>query len=197
MIPANAYDPRATSVPAFPGLTRFGCICSTEFADGKKFFSILQQILPLIVDFIPPTMHPLLKLIRILAHISLYVNHKAFTDQRLRELSQLIASFGETLTKSVAPKFLDKSWTFPKLHQLTHLEDDIKQKGSPYWFSTILGESFHQGLIQLYQASNKKNVTQQIVNNEASVMFLSRIRRRLNLLKVCGILPLMITSYTV
>jgi len=58
--------------------------------------------------------------------------------------------------------FKEKEWDFPKNHQLIHLFGDIRQKGSTSYLSCNVGEGFHQGLIQAYQSSNKKNSAYQV-----------------------------------
>jgi hypothetical protein len=58
--------------------------------------------------------------------------------------------------------FKEKEWDFPKNHQLTHLFGDIRKKGSTSYLSCNVGEGFHQGLIEAYRASNKKNAAYQV-----------------------------------
>jgi hypothetical protein len=58
--------------------------------------------------------------------------------------------------------FFEKNWDFPKMHQLIHLFPDIRKKGPTAFLGCNIGESFHQGLIDAYAASNKKNAVSQV-----------------------------------
>jgi len=58
--------------------------------------------------------------------------------------------------------FPDKNWDFPKMHQLVHLFDDIRMKGTYSFLGCTIGESFHQGLIDAYKATNKKDALSQV-----------------------------------
>lgn len=106
-------------------------------------------------------MLPFIELIRLLAHIALCANFKMYSVSRIAELECLIQKFGKLLLQ-VKQFFPEKGWEFPKVHQLAHLVDDIKRKGCPYYFSMIIGENFHQGLIQHYECSNKKDAARQV-----------------------------------
>jgi hypothetical protein len=59
--------------------------------------------------------------------------------------------------------FPDKDFNFPKMHQLVHLFDDIWNKGSVDYLSCVLGENFHQRLIEAYCASNGKEAVKQVL----------------------------------
>jgi hypothetical protein len=59
--------------------------------------------------------------------------------------------------------FHEKNWDFPKMHQLVHLFPDIRLKGPTSSLGCNIGESFHQGLIDAYAASNKKNAISQVI----------------------------------
>ena len=48
------------------------------------------------------------------------------------------------------------------MHQLSHLFDDIKHKGTVDFLSTLLGENFHKGLIKAYEASNGREAQAQV-----------------------------------
>lgn len=50
------------------------------------------------------------------------------------------------------------------MHQLVHLFDDIWNKGTIDYLSCVLGENFHQGLIEAYCASNGKEAVKQVLS---------------------------------
>jgi hypothetical protein len=111
---------------------------------------------------------------RMLAAISLRGQCKMQTMSRLREGENAVVSFGKVLQvetshtvpalsnaiQDVKPLFPEKNFAFPKMHQLTHLFEDIRRKGTVEYLGCMLGENFHQGLIRAYQASNKKDTMQ-------------------------------------
>ncbi|PVF94153.1 hypothetical protein CPB86DRAFT_766272 [Serendipita vermifera] len=169
---------RACTAPSFPSLAIIPQIAKPDFADGKKYWSILQQILPLIHDLLPSRYLPFLNLIRIIAHITIYSLFKTQTISRIKRGHALVQEFFTAL-QPVKQLFPKKDFDFIKLHQLLHLFHDIEDKGPWEWLSTITGENLHQGLILAYESSNKKNVGYQIVRSENRSMALSRIRFRL------------------
>lgn len=67
-----------------------------------------------------------------------------------------------TSIKVVKKLFPEKNFNFPKIHQLSHLVHDIRQKGTADYLDCMVGENFHQGLIKAYQASNKHNAIHQV-----------------------------------
>lgn len=75
--------------------------------------------------------------------------------------------------------FPQKNFVFPKLHQLLHLFEDIRHKGTADYMSCTVGENFHQGLIRSYQASNGKQVLGQIIRSECRILAIARIRWKL------------------
>jgi hypothetical protein len=64
--------------------------------------------------------------------------------------------------KVVKRLFPEKNFNFPKMHQLSHLVRDIRQKGTADYLGCMVGENFHQGLIKAYQASNKRDAIYQV-----------------------------------
>lgn len=98
--PENCYtfDQRASMVPGFPGLRIFTHhITETTFSDGNTFFSILQQVLPLIHDLIEPRYTPLLHLVRLVADISMHGRFRMATMSRIERGRQLVREYGTTL----------------------------------------------------------------------------------------------------
>ncbi len=64
--------------------------------------------------------------------------------------------------QDVVPLFPDKNFAFPKQHQFAHLFDDFISKGTDEYLNCKVGENMHQGLIQHYAASNKKEYIAQV-----------------------------------
>jgi hypothetical protein len=99
----SELDFRAARVPGFPGLTIFTKnIGSTTFSDGNTFFSILQQIVPLIHDLLDAYYQPLLKLVRVLADITLHARFKMSTMSRIEAGESLVREYGVLLPVSQA-----------------------------------------------------------------------------------------------
>ena len=98
------------------------------------------------------------------------------TESHLQVLQALIKRFNTELIvghilctmcvltsiKVVKKLFPEKNFNFPKIHQLSHLVHDIRQKGTADYLDCMVGENFHQGLIKAYQASNKHNAIHQV-----------------------------------
>ncbi|KIM20907.1 hypothetical protein M408DRAFT_29979 [Serendipita vermifera MAFF 305830] len=170
---------RFDQVPTFPGMRRVPHFDKLDFADGKMFFSVLQQILPVVHDLLPNSYRPFLALIRKLGEIAMYAQFKMQTERRLREGDALVAKFDAQLVN--VSRLIEKNFNFPKIHQLSHLFHDIRQKGTGDYLSCMIGENFHQGLIKAYGASNKRDAVYQILRNESRVLALSKVRWRANI----------------
>lgn len=127
-------------------------------------------------DLLPTKYRPFLQLIRTLAEVTLCVQIKMQTETHLQTLEVLIERFNTELIvspilcpmhvltgiKVIKRLFPEKNFNFPKMHQLSHLVHDIRQKGTADYLSCMVGENFHQGLIKAYQASNKRDAIYQV-----------------------------------
>jgi hypothetical protein len=85
------------------------------FADGKKYFSLLQvrmillcalegtlishsqQMLPYVADIVPSRYHPLLISTRRLAEVAIYAQMKMPTLSRLKQGKNALLRFGESI----------------------------------------------------------------------------------------------------
>ncbi|KAG8788672.1 hypothetical protein FRC15_002829 [Serendipita sp. 397] len=175
---------RLKTAPSFPNLLRVPALDTVEFSDGRKYFSILQQIIPFAVDLIPRNQYPLLQVIRILADITMIASFHMQLSSRIDWGEECVKKFGE-LIKTLCESGLYNAdvFNFPKMHQLSHLFHDIRRKGTSDFLHCILGENFHQGLKLAYSTSNKRDATQQIVRNEERIELMSRIRFRIESFK--------------
>ncbi|KAG8819022.1 hypothetical protein FRC19_010189, partial [Serendipita sp. 401] len=168
--------------PSFTGMLRIQSAIKTEFSDGKHFFSLLQQILPYIHRFFTPRQYPILRLIRLLLEIALHAQFRMQFLSRIAQGERLVREFGIVLKEIEEQKFFPgKSFSFPKMHQLSHLFVDILRKGTADYLGTITGENFHQGLILAYHASNKKDSLRQIARQEDRSLLCSRIQWQINM----------------
>ncbi|KAG8832540.1 hypothetical protein FRB91_000219 [Serendipita sp. 411] len=93
---ANLRD-RAAFAPTFPGMMRLTSLDKVEFSDGKKYFSILQQVLPLVVDLVLPRFHPFLKAIQILSEIAMHSEFRLQLEDRLERGKALVRQLGNQL----------------------------------------------------------------------------------------------------
>jgi len=138
-----------------------------------------KQILPLVHDLIPKKYYPLLQLTCTLAEIALHAQMKRQTESRLKAGEALVAKFSEKMIVSplspyyvnltpylqVVSQLMGKNFDSPRVHQLSHLFNDIRQKGTADYLSCMVGENFHQGLIKAYQASNGRDAIKQGYQN--------------------------------
>lgn len=95
--------------PSFPDLKRIYKIDTLSFADGKKYFSVLQQILPYVNDLIDNDYRPFLRLLRRLADLSMYIELKWQTKSRITTGRALITDMAQDL-QEVKLLFPDKNF---------------------------------------------------------------------------------------
>ncbi|CCA77772.1 hypothetical protein PIIN_09971 [Serendipita indica DSM 11827] len=179
LLSAHARSLLATRVedaPSYPDLIRITAIDKIDFGDGKKYFSILQQILPLVADLVTASEHGILRAIRLLAEISLIAQLRSQTEKRLAYGEKCLQEFHKTLQRLVDRRILKtEELNYPKMHQISHLFEDLRRKGPGIYLHTILGENFHQGMKRAYAASNFKDVIPQLLRYAHRMQLFSRI----------------------
>jgi hypothetical protein len=87
------------------------------FADGKKYFSLLQQMLPYMANLIPSRYRPLLLSTRHLAEVAVYAQMKMPTFSRLKKGREALLRFGQSIEVSDSQQHFEiltefrRNWT--------------------------------------------------------------------------------------
>ena len=63
-----------------------------------------------------------------------------------------------------------KNFNFYKQHAISHVIEDIREKGATPNFSTRMGEGFQQEVAEAYNQTNKRNPDHQVRTRSSEVM---------------------------
>ncbi|CCA75929.1 hypothetical protein PIIN_09925 [Serendipita indica DSM 11827] len=145
---------RFKKAPVHPNLQSINTILP-GIKTGQMHWAMLQQVLPLCWDLIPQEYEVVIAFTRKLACFFMVLQFKRQSERRLKEGQRLLDEMNELL-KAMRAMPAKKSWNFPKMHQLCHALDDIRNKGPTPFLSCILGEQMNCELKNDYGRSNKK-----------------------------------------
>ena len=67
-----------------------------------------------------------------------------------------------SFTSQLVSQQYGKNFNFYKQHAISHVIEDIRQKGATPNFSTRLGEGFQQEVAEAYDQTNKRNPDRQV-----------------------------------
>ncbi|THU83642.1 hypothetical protein K435DRAFT_689141, partial [Dendrothele bispora CBS 962.96] len=170
---AGKLNQNMNQIPSWVDLKHFHQITTLEYVDGKDMFHILKCIVPCIVQLLPRN-SSLLRCIHSFARIRMMVDLNCINEDHLSRLEGYIARY-QHFCQLVSQEY-DKSFVFPKQHDLCHIISDIREKGVTHNYSTRPGESFQQEARQAYERTNKKNVDPQITRIDGYQEVVARIR---------------------
>jgi len=182
---------RFDGAPAYPGMKRMYKIDALSFADGEKYFSVLQvrifaqwyiswpscskSYLMLLTSSPPSIGHcsisfkncwksPCISRWNGRPHLSFRQGVSLLAWQMtLRLVCSPATVYLYWQLQKMIINLPEKNLAFPKMHQLVHLfDDEIMAKGTDEYLHCKIGENMHQGLIQCYAASNKKDFIKQV-----------------------------------
>ncbi|KAF9034770.1 hypothetical protein BJ165DRAFT_1604623 [Panaeolus papilionaceus] len=166
---------RMAAFPRWSQLKHFNSVTTTQFTDGQAFYDILKCILPCIVDFLPKN-SVLVHCIRAYLRFRILVSLKCMTTSRLDQLKKAISVY-EQHCKGVTREY-GKNFNFLKQHAISHVIQDIQEKGTVDNFSTRTGEGFQQEASQAYKQTNMKNAEHQmcVIDEKQEAVALIRMR---------------------
>ncbi|KIJ23362.1 hypothetical protein M422DRAFT_276077 [Sphaerobolus stellatus SS14] len=149
-------------VPRWRGLQNFQMVTAVEFADGNDYRNILKVILPFIVDLLPRN-SVVVQAIRLCGIIRTITAMNPVTKEQIR----LSVDLG-------------KKYDYSKHHNLVHLPEDLRAKGSTINYTTRPGEGFQQEVQQAYNQTNFKNTETQMTQIDENQEAIARIRTAVN-----------------
>lgn len=169
---------RFKKAPVHPNLQSINTILP-GIKTGQMHWAMLQQVLPLCWDLIPQEYEVVIAFTRKLACFFMVLQFKRQSERRLKEGQRLLDEMNELL-KAMRAMPAKKSWNFPKMHQLCHALDDIRNKGPTPFLSCILGEQMNCELKNDYGRSNKKEPIKALSKAREKAAMLKRINWRVN-----------------
>ncbi|QRV94457.1 hypothetical protein RhiJN_22475 [Ceratobasidium sp. AG-Ba] len=152
----NEFDSRINAVPPWRELNHFMPASSMGFSDGTKYADLLKVVLHGMIG-LPAKFNSLVGLIRVQAELRILMSLDVHTEHTIMWGRGLVARF-HVLSLECTKKY-KKNFSFPKMHQLVHLFDDIQNKGATGSYSTKPGEQAHRPLRAVYAVSSKKHST--------------------------------------
>ncbi|KAG2338015.1 hypothetical protein BDR05DRAFT_978302 [Suillus weaverae] len=127
----------------------------------------------------------LLQCVRLYLEVDIYAAFEVHTTDTINEersaVQALTALMKQYITKTEDDDELDKDWSFPKLHMITHLFDDIEAKGASRNYNTKPNKQMHGPLKDWYQnQTNFKNIAEQILRIDHWVHVADDIHRHIS-----------------
>ncbi|KAJ3555276.1 hypothetical protein NP233_g12248 [Leucocoprinus birnbaumii] len=180
-------DDRASVAPRWRNFNHFNKILHVHFTDAKKFEDIVKISLYITHDLFPSqTYHAdylLLRLIRHYLNIDMYAALDVQTESTITAGEREIELFESCLKEYITATKDDmdrKIWEFVKLHMLSHLFPDVRNKGVTKNANTQPSESKHRELKSAWRRTNFRDVTPQILHKLTQLDGLHLIQARIN-----------------
>ncbi|KAF8578339.1 hypothetical protein K439DRAFT_1529313 [Ramaria rubella] len=148
-------------MPRWRGLKHFNAVSTTDFADGNSYRDILKCILPCLINLMPWD-SSLVHCIRICACLHMIARLHAVTEPQIQYISECLANYYVSNHFYIARH--SKNYNYPKHHGLTHLAEDLQQKGAMENYTTHPGKGFQQEVQQAYDQTNFRDTEQQMVH---------------------------------
>ncbi|KAG1741774.1 uncharacterized protein EDB91DRAFT_1237047 [Suillus paluster] len=132
-----------------------------------------------------PLGYLLLRCVQLYLEVDIYTAFEVHTTGTISEgrsaVQALTAFMKQYITKTEDDDKSDKDWSFPKLHMITHLFNDIEAKGASRNYNTKPNEQMHGPLKDWYQnRTNFKNVAEQILRIDHWVHITDDIHRHIS-----------------
>ncbi|KDQ11826.1 hypothetical protein BOTBODRAFT_113908 [Botryobasidium botryosum FD-172 SS1] len=150
---SDTLDARVSDLPRWSGLDTFLKVSGVDFADAKKYMSLLRLLLPVSHDLVPSKYSVIIPLIRSLACLRIIAGFSVHTEQRAQSGESFVVKFGTLLKEFGVAR--GKKYNFPKAHASRHLFSDIRRKGVTKNYNTKLGEFGHVGYKDAFQLTRK------------------------------------------
>ncbi|KIJ38584.1 hypothetical protein M422DRAFT_176350 [Sphaerobolus stellatus SS14] len=166
----NKISRNMRQIPRWRGLKHFSAAAEIDFADGNTFRDILKCIIPCIVQLLPHN-SSLVHCVRTSAVLRALAGLRIVRQDHLELYKEFLVKYEKWFSNEH-----DKSFNYPKHHNLIHLPEDVENKGCTESYSTRPGEGFHQQIQQAYDQTNFKNTDPQIIQIDENQEAIARIR---------------------
>ncbi|KIJ29756.1 hypothetical protein M422DRAFT_188008, partial [Sphaerobolus stellatus SS14] len=165
-------------VPRWRGLKHFNAVVAVDFSDGNSYRDILKCILPCIVNILPRN-STIVQAIRLCAIIREIASLNPVTEEHIEYLERCLPRY-QKICSQLSLQF-GKNYNYPKHHNLVHLPEDLRAKGSTVNYTTRPGEGFQQEVQQAYDQTNFKNTEPQMTQIDENQEAIARIRTAVDL----------------
>ncbi|KIJ28811.1 hypothetical protein M422DRAFT_269862 [Sphaerobolus stellatus SS14] len=145
-------------VPRWRGLKHF----QARYSEGAVGFDIL------------PRNSAVIQAIRFCGIIRAIASLNPISEEHIEYLEMCLPKYEKVCSHLSAD--LDKNYNYPKHHNLLHLPEDLRAKGSTVNYTTRPGEGFQQEVKQAYDQTNFKNTEPQMTRIDENQEAIARIR---------------------
>ncbi|KAG1775253.1 hypothetical protein EV702DRAFT_1199572 [Suillus placidus] len=143
---------------------------SVSFADSSMHEDISKLILyathGILTEHDSPFGYLLLQCVHLYLKIDTYAAFEVHTTSTINAGRSTVQAFTALMKQYITEtdKMNDKGWSFPKMHMIMHIFDNIEAKGAIRNYNTKLNEQMHGPLKKSYQRrTNFKNFAEQIL----------------------------------
>ncbi|KAG1771406.1 hypothetical protein EV702DRAFT_977341 [Suillus placidus] len=181
----SAVDKMFEQFPRWRNLKHPNQVMSVSFADSSMHEDISKLILyathGILTEHDSPFGYLLLRCVRLYLEIDTYAAFEVHTTSTINAGRSAVQAFTALMKQYITEtdEMNDKGWSFPKMHMIMHIFDDIEAKGTTRNYNTKPNEQMHGPLKKSYQCrTNFKNFAEQILRIDHWLLVSEDIRCR-------------------